>query len=167
MASQTRAARLADEFVASYPESLPRRLGWLSENLRIDRPRFLRQIGLAPDEVEKNLDTPWEVIAKQWEDQAWWVEELLCQLIALFSYDWRTLANRLHQLAADANRPQPEYVSRPSGHVARLHTLPPADREKTLITLIAQGGPDALTWLIEYLTQPANGGKLTENHHQA
>jgi hypothetical protein len=158
MASQTRAGRLADEFVASYPDNLPRRLEWLSNNLRIDRRRFLRLMGLPPDDVEENLDAPWEVIAKRWEDQARWVEELLCQLIALFGYDWRSLANRLHDLAGDAQRRGPECIPRPAGHVARLRTLPPADREMTLLTLIAEGGPDVLVWLIEYLTQPAAAG---------
>src|SRR5258708_677559 len=115
MASQTRVARLADEFEASYPDTLPRRLEWLSNSLRIDRPRFLRLMGLAPGEVEQNLDAPWEVLAERWEDRAWWIEELLCQLIARFGYDWKTLANRLHQLAEDAACPEPERSSRSPG----------------------------------------------------
>ncbi len=161
MVSPTRTARLADEFAASYPATLPERLEWLSENLRIYRPRFLRLMGLAADEAEMDLDTPWEVMASRWEDRAWWIEELLCQLIALFDYDWKALANRLHQLAANGESGR---VSSPAGHMARLPSLPPVERERTLLTRIAEGGPDVLTWLIEYLTQPAADRLPSGNH---
>jgi hypothetical protein len=158
MTTERRAARLGEEFDEAYPDTLPRRLEWLADHLRIDRSRFLRLMGLAPDEVEANLDTPWEAIAEQWEDQAWWVEELLCQLIALFSYDWRALANRLHQPAEAGTRPELERVSRPAGQIDRLQASPPCGREETVLALISQGGPDALVWLIEYLTQSTTDG---------
>jgi hypothetical protein len=77
LTTERRAARLGEEFDEAYPDSLPRRLECLADHLRIDRARFLRLMGLAPDEVEANLDAPWEAIAEQWEDQAWWVQELL------------------------------------------------------------------------------------------
>jgi len=152
MAAERRAARLGEEFDESYPETLPGRLEWLADHLRIDRSRFLGLMGLAPDEVEANLQSPWEEIAEQWGDEAWWVEELLCQLIALFGYDWRALADRLHQPAEADARPEIERVSRPAGHIPRLRAVPPCGREETLLALISQGGPDVLVWLLEYLT---------------
>jgi hypothetical protein len=158
MAAERRAARLGEEFDESYPDTLPGRLEWLTDHLRIDRPRFLRLMGLAPDEVEANLHAPWEALAERWQDEAWWVEELLCQLIALFGYDWRALANRLHQPAEAGARPELERVSRPAGHIDRLRAVPPCGREETLLALISQGGPDALVWLVEYLTQSARDG---------
>jgi hypothetical protein len=149
---------LADEFVASYPDTLPRRLEWLSNNLRIGRQRFLRLMGLAPDDIEEHLGVPWEAIAERWPDEARWVEELLRQLIAPFSYDWKALAERLRQLAEDAAHQQPQGLSRAAGYVGRLGAVPPAERQQILLTLIAQGGPDVLGWLLEYLTQPATDG---------
>jgi hypothetical protein len=158
MAAERRAARLGEEFDESYPDILPGRLQWLADHLRIDRPRFLRLMGLTPDEVKANLHAPWEVIVEQWEDEAWWVEELLCQLIALFGYDWRALAHRLHQPAEAAVRPELQCVSRPDGHIDRLRTLPPCGQEETLLALISQGGPNVLGWLIQYLTQSQRNG---------
>ena len=158
MAAERRAARLGEEFDQSYPDTLPGRLEWLADHLGIDRPRFLRLMGLAPDEVEANLHVPWEAIAEQREDEARWVEQLLCQLIALFGYDWRALANRLHQPAEADARPELDRVSRPAGQIGRLRAIPPCDREETLLALISQGGPDALVWLIEYLTQSTRNG---------
>jgi hypothetical protein len=70
MASQRRAAQLANEFEESYPDTLPRRLEWLAEHLRIDRSRFLRLLGLTPGEVEENLGASWEMIAERWQDGA-------------------------------------------------------------------------------------------------
>jgi hypothetical protein len=89
-----------------------------------------------------------------------WVEQLLSELIALFGYDWRALANRLHQPAETGARPEPEGVWRPAGYVGRLPTLAPGVREETLLALISQGGPDVLLWLIEYLMQPVADGKM-------
>jgi hypothetical protein len=159
MASQRRAAQLADEFAASYPDTLPRRLAWLAEHLRIDRSRFLRLIGLAPEEVEANFAASWEAIAERWPEGAQWAEQLLSELIALFGYDWRALANRLHRPAESGARPGPEGVWRPAGQVGLLPTLAPRVREETLLALLSQGGPDVHLWLIEYLMQPAANGQ--------
>jgi hypothetical protein len=158
MAAERRAARLGEEFDASYPHTLPSRLEWLADHLRIDRPRFLRLMGLAPHEVEANLHAPWEVITERWQEQARWVGELLCQLIALFGYDWRVLADRLHQPADAVARTELERVSQPAGSIDRLRAVPACDREATLLALISQGGPDVLVWLIDYLTQSTRNG---------
>jgi hypothetical protein len=163
MAPQRRASRLGEEFIESYPDTLPLRLEWLADHLRIDRARFLRLMGLAAEGVEENFDTSWEKIAAKWKDQAWWVEELLCQLIAFFGYDWRALADRLHQPTEADAPPRPERVSSLNGHSGRLWTVPPDRREETLLTLISQGGPDALLWLVEYLTQSAADGTVPRN----
>jgi hypothetical protein len=155
MAAERRAARLGEEFDESYPDTLAGRLEWLADHLRIDRHCFLRLMGLAPDEVEANLPTSWQTIADRWGSRALWVEQILSQLIALFGYDWRALADRLHQLAETGQQPEP-------GRVERLQTVPPSRREETLLALIGEGGPDVLTWLIEYLTQPARNGAMSE-----
>src|SRR5260221_14517586 len=101
MAAQTRTVRLADEFVAAYPSTLPERLEWPSNNLLIDRPRFLRLMGLSHEEVERELDTSWEELARRWEAGARWIEDLLRDLLAMYDFDWRTLGTRLHQLASN------------------------------------------------------------------
>jgi hypothetical protein len=163
MTSRTRPARPADEFAAFYPTSLPRRLEWLSENLLIERPRFLRLMGLTPQEVEQNLDAPWEAVAERWQIRAIQVSELLGRLIAEFRSDWRPLAQHLHQLAEGTQR-QPAPPVPPEFHAARLDVLPLHEREKVLLTLIAEGGPGDLTWLIKYLSLPlANGANSSSD----
>ena len=42
MVPQRRAAQRAEVFDESYPDSLPLRLAWLADHLRIERARFLR-----------------------------------------------------------------------------------------------------------------------------
>ncbi|MBV9123867.1 MAG: hypothetical protein JO112_10960 [Planctomycetes bacterium] len=158
MPAERRAAQLGEEFHASYPDTLPGRLEWLANHLDIDRPRFLRLMGLTPDEVEANLQTPWKVIFAQWKDEARWIEELLCQLIAFFGYDWKALANRLHQPTVESARPELEGVSRLSGHFTKLRTVPSCNREEMLLALIHQGGQDVLGWLLEYLTLSLRDG---------
>lgn len=153
MAPHNWAAQLADEFVESYPKTLPARIEWLADSLRIDRARLLRLMGLTPEEIEVNLERPWEVIAERYEYQTRWAVELLAAFLARFRYDWKVLADRLHQRAAAAANSQGDRAAPSAGHPAQLCNLPPADREKVLLTLIAEGGPDALTWLFEYLSQ--------------
>ncbi|MCI0462245.1 MAG: hypothetical protein L0Z62_35275 [Gemmataceae bacterium] len=158
MAPQRQAAQLADEFDASYPAPLAQRLEWLAEHLRLERPRLLRLMGLGPNTVKENRDASWETIVKRWQGEAWWMEQLLCQLIALFGYDWRSLASRLHQPVPSAAQLGNGFASRPAEHLKRVRLVPPADREGTLLALIHQGGPDVLLWLIEYLVQPTLDG---------
>ncbi len=144
MAPQRRSAQqLARDFVASYPESLPSRLAWLEEHLRIDRVRFLRLLGLSPEEIEDNLHASWETITERWEYWARWIEELLRQLVALFGYDWRALA--------DLIRPPAEIGVRPTR------------REEILLARIAEGGPGVRRALIEYLMQTATNGALPQS----
>jgi hypothetical protein len=152
MATQT-AARLADEFVESYPKALPARLGWLADNLRLGRPRLLRLLGLTPDEVEANLDTPWETIAARWPHQALWISQILVNLIASFGYNWRALAERFHQ-------PAP----RPDGQADWPVAGTRCSREEVLLALIHRGGRDILDWLIEYLMPSATDGVIPPSH---
>ncbi len=157
MASQRRAAQLAEAFDQSYPDGLAPRLAWLADHLRIDRARLLRLLGLAPDEVTENLHASWETIAERWGDQAGWVEELLSQLIAFFGYDWRALANRLHEPSEAGEQPEPERAFRPVGRIECLRTVPPEQREETLLARISEGGPDVLVSLLQFLRSPMNG----------
>jgi hypothetical protein len=70
------------------------------------------------------------------------VEQLLRQLIAAFHYDWEALACLLQQ-------------QKLRGKFQPLPCTPAGDRERVLLAMIAEGGPDGLEWLVEYLSQPA------------
>jgi hypothetical protein len=139
--SPSRRRELVDAFLRAYPRELPRRLAWLADQLRIDRPRLLRLMGLPPEEVERQHDRAWDALVTQWPDRALWVEQLLRQLVAAFHYDWEELACLLHQ-------------QKLRGKFQPLAHTPGPDRERVLLSRIAEGGPDVLEWLVEYLSQP-------------
>src|SRR5436309_1665406 len=97
MPSQTKTRQLATKFDKAYPTRLSDRLGWWSRLLGIDRVRFLRMMGMSSAEAKREKNTSWDDVLKkkEWEENAWWVEGKLHELLALFDYDWNALAERL------------------------------------------------------------------------
>src|SRR5438445_596381 len=97
MPTYKKARQLATQFENEYPETLPKRLAWWCRALGIDRARLLRMMGLSANEA--NGQKSWEALLeqKEAEENGWWVEGKLHQLLIFFDYDWKTLANRLHQ----------------------------------------------------------------------
>jgi hypothetical protein len=99
MPTHARARQLAAEFENAYPDTLPERFAWWCRTLGIDRPRLLRMLGMSADEANSHKSSRWEAILdnKEWAENGWWVEGKLHELLALFDYDWRALAEWLHQ----------------------------------------------------------------------
>jgi hypothetical protein len=93
MPSHRKARQLATKFDKEYPPTLSARLAWWCRVLGIDRPRFLRMMGMSADEATRERDTSWSDLLKKkdWQENAWWVEGKLHDLLALFDYDWTSL----------------------------------------------------------------------------
>jgi hypothetical protein len=104
MPTEREVHRLARAFERVYPETLPERLQWWSDVLGIDRVRFLRVLGMTQEEANASRAVPWSEILKTREDQGWWVDGALGELLALFSYDWKAFASWFHQNEAQARR---------------------------------------------------------------
>ena len=102
MPTHKKARQLATEFERAYPETLSERLAWWCRILGINRFRFLRMMGLSSDEADNQKNKNWEAILKkkEWEENGWWIEGKLHDLLSLFDYDWKALAERLHQTAS-------------------------------------------------------------------
>ena len=105
MPSHEKARELATKFEATYPETLPKRLTWWCHALGVMRPRLLRMMGLSAADATEQKDTTWTELFKnkELEENAWWVEGKLHDLLALFDYDWKALADRL-QYCSDLAR---------------------------------------------------------------
>ena len=154
MPSYHEARKLATKFDKEYPETLPNRLAWWCRVLGIDRPRFLRMIGMSADEANKEQDTSWSDLLKkkELEENAWWVEGKLHDLLALFDYDWESLSERLHH-ETDARREERSRVKRQRGGIVELQYIPSNDGAETLLNQLAQGGPESFSALISYLAR--------------
>jgi hypothetical protein len=153
MPSHQKARQLATEFENVYPQTLPERLAWWSRVLGIARPRFLRMMGMSAEEASRQKDKNWEVILekKEWEENGWWVEGKLHELLALFDYDWRALAERLHQ-AGPANGEEFNRVPRPKEDMARQPYLPSGDGTEVLLDQLTRAGPESFAALLAYLS---------------
>lgn len=112
MPSYRKARELATTFDKAYPKTLSDRLAWWCHVLGINHPRFLRMMGMSADDAAREKDTSWSDLLKkkEWEENAWWVEGKLHELLALFDYDWKSLSERLHQ-GTDARREEPTRVT--------------------------------------------------------
>lgn len=152
MPSHEKARELALEFEKAYPEALAERLEWWCHVLGIDRPRLLRMMGMSAAEVRRQRDASWEDLfkKKEWEENAWWVEGKLHDLLALFDYDWKALSERLHH-GTDTSREEQTKVQRKKGDITKLQYIPSNDGTETLLNQLAKGGPDSFSALITYL----------------
>jgi hypothetical protein len=152
MPSHEKTRELATKFDEAYPETLPKRLTWWCLVLGVNRLRLLRMMGLSAAEATKQKDTNWTELFrnKEWEENAWWVEGKLHDLLALFDYDWIALADRLHH-GTDAQREEPSRVTRQKGDIVKLQHIPGHDGTETLLNQLAKGGPESFPALIAYL----------------
>lgn len=71
---------------------------------------------------------------------------------ALFDYDWKALADRLHH-GRDTQRVEPSRVTRHKGDIVKLQYLPSNDCAETLLNQLAKGGPESFPALIAYLAR--------------
>jgi hypothetical protein len=83
---------LAANFERSYPEELPAQLDWWAKVLEIDRSRILFLMGMDGLEIVRAGGRPWSKVIEAESDRAAWLEELLSQLVAIYSYDWSALS---------------------------------------------------------------------------
>lgn len=91
------ARRLAENFERTYPDSLESRLSWWAKVLGLGRTRLLRMMGLSLSEVRRLQDRPLSEVIRRHSDQAWRLEDMLCQLLARYSYDWSALVSDLRR----------------------------------------------------------------------
>jgi hypothetical protein len=149
---------LADKFDAVYPEELPARLRWWSKNLDIDRVRLLRLMGMSARQARESKDRDLKEILKSpiWESKAQLVEGALHRLLALFHYDWHTLAERSHNPVVPTEPAQPSRVSHRKGAGTRPRSMLNGDGADLLLRRLAEGGPQALPALLEFLASAAD-----------
>jgi len=154
MASPEKTRELATKFDEAYPETLPKRLRWWCRALGVNRLRLLRMMGLSATEATKQKDTNWSDLFrnKEWEENAWWVEGKLHDLLALFDYDWIALADRLHHGTA-AQKEEPSRVPHQKSDMVKLQHIPSHDSTETLLAQLAKGGPASFPALIAYLAR--------------
>lgn len=153
MPTHRKARQLATEFEKVYPEALPERLAWWCHVLGIHRARFLRMMGMSADEANTHKNESWEAILakKEWEENGWWVEGKLHELVTLFDYDWRALAEQLHQ-TVQANGEELTRLTRPKEQIAKLQCAPNGDGSEALLNRLTEGGPQSFSALIAYLS---------------
>jgi hypothetical protein len=153
---------LAKKFDAAYPKKLSSRLNWWSKALGIGRARLLRMLGMSKQEAEEHKDEDLKEILKSsnWEANAQLLEGGLHRLLALFHYDWHSLAERIHRLVAPSEQEEPSRVSRRKGEVKQLRYAPNGDADDLLILRMAEGGPQSLSAVLAYLAAtPAGAGR--------
>jgi hypothetical protein len=153
MPSQTKSQQLAKKFDVVYaPKSLADRLEWWCHVLGIDRTRLLQMMGMSADEAKREKRASWSEFLKkkEWEENAWWVEGKLHELLVLFDYDWKALADRLH-LPHEARRQELSRVTRGNGDIVKLQYVPSKDSAEILLNQLAKGGPESFPALISYL----------------
>jgi hypothetical protein len=152
--SHTKARQFATKFDKVYPPSLPERLAWWEDKLGINRSRFLQMMGMSAGEANREKDANWSDLLKkkEREENAWWVEGKLHELLALFDYDWIALAERLHH-PPEAQRQEPSRVTRQRGDIVKLQYVPSNDGAEILLNQIATGGPESFPALISYLAR--------------
>jgi hypothetical protein len=157
MPTHRKARQLATEFENVYPATLPERLAWWCHVLGVNRSRFLRMMGMSLDEAHRQANSSWEALLKnkEWQEHGWWVEGKLHDLLALFDYDWRALAERLHQNAQASG-----HETSPNGDIRKLAHVPGGKHGEVLLNQLARGGPQSFSALIAYLS----GGSLAREH---
>jgi hypothetical protein len=141
------------DFSEEYPEGIGERLAWFARELGAGEGRLLSLLGLAPTAAPglPSGGVDWQAVAKDQEDQAWWAEAILYDALGLFDYDAKAMRQ---YLSGSAARDYP--VPGPGGVPVAISRFPPAQRDRTLLTLLAAGGPVGRQALIAYLAQPGD-----------
>jgi len=154
------ARRLASNFERVYPETLPRQLAWWVRSLGIKPSRFIQLIQARPGQASNPTPRTWQQLVTVHRQRAVWIEELLGQLLARYSYDWEALA-------ADLNEPPKSrlegYSPRIIPHRGKSRTIQKyqslveashrSRRDRAPLKSIYRGGPDALNSLLSYLAK--------------
>ena len=141
------------QFSETYPEDLAERLAWFARELGVREEHLLGLLGLAPAEVPAlpGGGVDWRAVVAAHENEAWWVEALLYDTLALFNYDAAALRDFLRRDSALAYD-----IPQPGGGSLSARSLPPAERHRALLLLLASGGPDARRALLAYLAEPGD-----------
>jgi len=140
-------------FSDEYPEDLGERLAWFARELGVAEGRLLGLLGLVPSAAPElpSGGVDWQGVAKDHEEEAWWAEATLYDALALFDHDVKAMRQYL------GGSPARDYpVPGPGGAPVAASQLPPAERDRTLLTLLSAGGPVGRQALIAYLAQPEN-----------
>lgn len=135
------ARRLAGEFEAAYPDSLADRLAWWAKVLGIRRRSLLRLMGLTLLDVERMNVRPWTEVVRRYSAEARRIEDMLCHLLAQYSYDWKALAEDLRLQKAKKRS-----IGR--GGLSSWR------RKHSLIRRVGHGGPNSIELLRDLLSSP-------------
>jgi hypothetical protein len=138
-------------FADTLPEDIAERLLLYKRELGISDGRLLPLLGLTPADVTVlpggGVDWPATVAAH--EDEGWWAEWMLCETLASFRFDVGRMRAEIGQASRRAFP-----IPRPGGGSIPATDLPPAERDRTLLTLLALTGGMGREALLAYLAQP-------------
>ncbi len=123
----------ADRFDRDYPATLPARLQWLETNLRIERCRMLRLLGLPDDKAGSLQQSPWKEIAREYEGPAERAEHLLTHYLSYFDYDVEKARAFPRQFAEQVKEGR---YSLTDDVPALARATTPAEREGALLTVL-------------------------------
>jgi hypothetical protein len=160
------ARRLADDFEAVYPESLPDRLAWWATVLEIPRRRMLLLLGIRGIDLLRSSrrSRSWSELIESRSDRASWINDLLLQLLSRHSYDTKALLASLRvrsgkrRVASGLRRTSMTSKPRRPRHTSlSIHALKERKieliRDSELIKRVWLGGPQALTALRDFLSE--------------
>lgn len=164
MPTLEQARRLASDFETHYPDDLAEQLAWWSGSLGIGRSRLLRLMGLSAVEIARAKRRPWRSLIEAHSDRAAWLEDLLCQLLARYSYDWEALGKDLRDARASHRLgtrrpthpksffPRSGFLIRPKEHRYSRSLMPSLRREDILLKEVRRGGPKSIDALKSLLS---------------
>jgi hypothetical protein len=134
-----------------YPEDIADRLAWFARELGVSDVRMLNLLGLGQSAAAPDGRVDWHAVVRDHEEEAWWAETVLYDTLLLFRFDPQALR---HHLSTPAAR---DFLIPGLGgnRVAASH-LSPAERDRTLLTLVAAGNVVGHQALVANLAQPEN-----------
>jgi hypothetical protein len=142
----------AREFRKAYGETLADHLKFWQKSLGINDERMLGILGFDPQDEGLMLmirRRDWEAIAEVAGERGWFVDGLLLELLSRHSYNRHALAEELHGTTHHREKAR---SSRRTDSVETLPLVPPEGRHGILLNQVADGGPQALSALVEYLS---------------
>jgi hypothetical protein len=140
-------------FSHEYPEDVGERLAWFVRELGVGEGRLVSLLGLDPAAVPElpSGEVDWQAVARNHKEEACWAEATLYDALAVFDYDIQAMRQ---SLGGSAARDYP--IPSPGGVPVAASKLSPTERDRTLLTLVAAGGPVGRQALIAYLAQAGN-----------
>ena len=152
--------RLATNFETAYPYTLARRLAWWVKVLGVNQSRFIQLIQFRADKASRLIPRTWQELVRANRKDSVWVEELLGQIVARYSYDWEALAEDLNEHSSSRFRDksrgikpfqrsvltvQKPYIAHRSTHLST--------RDQELLKTIYKGGRQSLEALFHFLAK--------------